>query len=99
MALQSIDGVHRRSPFINASRILAPASPTAIERHGGGALYIPLQVSRTALGRIDITKRLLLRRDHRLHALLHFLRRDVSLCVATHQRCPNGSSSWPERSP
>src|SRR5262245_40446281 len=32
-----------------------------------------------ALGRIDITKRLLFRRDHRLHALLHFLRRDVFL--------------------
>ena len=43
----------------------------------GVALCIPLPVSRTALGRIDTKKRLLLGREHRLHALLHLLRRNV----------------------
>jgi hypothetical protein len=50
------------------------------------ALFIPLQVSRTAPGRIDTKKRLFLRCEHRLHVLLHLLRRNVFLVFLTGMR-------------
>jgi hypothetical protein len=57
----------------------------------GVSLFITLQASRTALGRIDTKKHFLLRREHRLHALLHLLWRNVFLMRGHSPKMPKQS--------